>query len=134
LEIACDPYRWARTFQVLEDENLPVVTFPQNASRMTPATTRFFEAVVNKSMTQNGDLQLARHISNATLRVDARGTRLAKEKHGSMRRIDLAVASVMALERAAWWQTQSGNLPQVFDPWSMGEEEIPSVWSNHDDN
>jgi phage terminase large subunit-like protein len=132
LEIACDPYRWARTFQVLEDENLPVVTFPQNASRMTPATTRFFEAVVNKSMTHNGDLQLARHISNATLRVDARGTRLAKEKRGSLRRIDLAVASVMALERAAWWQTQSGNLPQVFDPWSLSETEIPSVWSNHD--
>ena len=134
LEIACDPYRWARTFQVLEDENLPVVTFPQNASRMTPATTRFFEAVVNKSMTHNGDLQLARHISNATLRVDARGTRLAKEKRGSQRRIDLAVASVMALERAAWWQTQSGNLPQVFDPWSLSEAEIPSVWSNHDNS
>jgi phage terminase large subunit-like protein len=85
-------------------------------------------------MTHNGDLQLARHISNATLRVDARGTRLAKEKRGSQRRIDLAVASVMALERAAWWQTQSGNLPQVFDPWSLAEAEIPSVWSNHDDN
>ena len=134
LEISCDPYRWARTFQVLEDENLPVVTFPQNASRMTPATTRLFEAVVNKSITHNGDPQLARHISNATLRVDARGTRLAKEKRGSQRRIDLAVASVMALERAAWWQTQSGNLPQVFDPWSLQEEEVPSVWSNHNNS
>lgn len=133
LEISCDPYRWARTFQVLEDENLPIVTFPQTASRMTPATTRMFEAIVNKSISQNGDQQLARHFANASLRVDARGTRLAKEKPGSMRRIDLAVASVMALERAAWWQTQSGNLPQIFDPWSLQEEEIPSVWSNHDD-
>lgn len=123
LEIACDPYRWARTFQVLEDEGLPIVTFPQNASRMTPATTRFFEAVVNKQLTHNGDAQLARHISNATLKVDQRGSRLAKEKRGSTRRIDLAVASVMGLERGSWWQLQSGNLPQIFDPWSISLEE-----------
>ena len=134
MEIACDPYRWARTFQVLEDEGLPIVVFPQTASRMTPATTRFFEAVVNKSITQNGDAQLARHISNATLRVDQRGSRLAKEKRGSTRRIDLAVASVMGLERAVWWHSQGGALPQVFDPWSMEENEVPSVWSNHDNN
>ena len=80
LEIACDPYRWARTFQVLDDEGLPVVTFPQTASRMTPATTRFFEAVVNQQITHNGDPRLSRHIANATLRVDQRGSRLAKEK------------------------------------------------------
>ena len=134
LEIACDPYRWARTFQVLEEENLPVVTFPQTASRMTPATTRFFEAVVNKQITQNADPQLARHIGNATLRVDNRGSRLAKEARGSKRRIDLAVSSVMALERAAWWQSQGGNISQIFDPWSIGEQEVPSVFDNHDND
>jgi len=134
MEIACDPYRWARTFQVLEDEGLPVVTFPQTASRMTPATTRFFEAVVNKSITQNGDPKLARHIANAQLRTDNRGSRLAKEKRGSNRRIDLAVASVMGLERAAWWHSQGGSLPPLFDPWSIGESEVPSVWSDHDNN
>ena len=124
LEIACDPYRWARTFQILDDEGLPVVTFPQTASRMTPATTRFFEAVVNKTITHNGDARLARHISNAQLRTDNRGSRLAKEAKGSKRRIDLAVSSVMALERASWWQSQGGALPQIFDPFSM---EVPDA-------
>lgn len=124
LEIACDPYRWARTFQVLDDEGLPVVTFPQTASRMTPATTRFFEAVVNKTITHNGDARLARHIGNAQLRTDNRGSRLAKEAKGSKRRIDLAVSSVMALERASWWQSQGGALPQIFDPFSM---EVPDA-------
>ena len=119
LEIACDPYRWARTFQVLDDEGLPVVTFPQTASRMTPATTRFFEACVNKHITHDGDARLARHIGNAQLRTDNRGSRLAKEAKGSKRRIDLAVSSVMALERASWWQSQGGALPQIFDPFSM---------------
>lgn len=117
-EIVCDTYRWARTFQILDEEGLPVVEFPQNASRMTPATTRFYEAVVNKTITQNGDPKLARHIGNATLKVDQRGSRLAKEKRGSTRRIDLAVASVMALERASWWASQGDYLPAVFDIWS----------------
>ena len=117
MEIACDPYRWARTFQILEEEGLPVVTFPQTASRMTPATTRFFESVVNKQITHDANPTMARHIGNATLRVDQRGSRLSKEKRGSTRRIDLAVSAVMALERAAWWQSQGGFLPAVYDPW-----------------
>jgi len=118
-EIACDPYRWARTFQVLEEEQLPVVLFPQTASRMTPATTRFFEAVMNRSMTHDGDARLSRHVGNATLRADNRGARLAKENKNSTRRIDLAIASVMGFERAAWWVSQGGSIPMVFDPWSM---------------
>lgn len=121
-EIACDPYRWARTFQILEDEGLPVVLFPQSPARMTPATNRFFEAVVNQQVTHDGDQRLARHVGNATLRVDSRGSRLAKEAKTSTRRIDLAVASVMGLERAAWWHTDTVDaLPSVFDPWSLEE-------------
>lgn len=127
VEIACDPYRWARTFQVLEDEGLPVVTFPQTASRMTPATTRFYEAVVNNQLSHNGDPKLARHIGNATLRVDQRGSRLSKEKRGSTRRIDLAVSSVMALERAVWWHAQGDYLPAAFNLWNLeGNNEAQS--------
>jgi len=121
LEIVCDTYRWARTFQILEDEGLPVVEFPQSAARMTPATTRFYESVMNEHLTHNGDLMLARHVGNATLRVDQRGSRLSKDKKGSNRRIDLAVASVMAHERAAWYQQQGGFLPALYDPWETEE-------------
>ena len=114
-EIACDPYRWARTFQILEDENLPVVLFPQSSARMTPATTRFFEAVMNKSMTHDGDPMFSRHVGNATLRTDNRGSRLAKENRNSARRIDIAVAAVMGLERASWWHSQGGSMPMIID-------------------
>lgn len=101
LELAADPFRWTRSLQILEDEGLPVVEFPQNPSRMTPATTRFFEAVVNGQLSHNGDPRLARHIANCTLRVDSRGARLAKDHEKSSRKIDAAVAAVMALDRAA---------------------------------
>ena len=99
---------------ILEDEGLPIVEFPQSASRMTPATTRFYEAVINKALSHDGDKSMARHVSNATLRTDSRGSRLAKEKPGSTRRIDLAVAAVMAHERAVFYQQQGGALPPVF--------------------
>lgn len=102
IELACDPFRWARTYQVLEGEGLPVVEFPQSPSRMTPATTRFYEAVTNRSITHSGNAQLARHIGNAVLKADSRGTRIYKEHKHSQRRIDLAVAAVMAVDRASW--------------------------------
>jgi phage terminase large subunit-like protein len=111
-EIVCDPFRWARTLQVLEGEGLPVEAFPQSPARMTPATTRFYEAVVNGTLTHAGDQRLGRHIANCVVRVDSRGTRLAKENKHSLRRIDLAVAAVMAHSRATWLAGRRG--PQVF--------------------
>jgi phage terminase large subunit-like protein len=111
-EIAMDLFRWARTAQVLEGEGLPVVAFPQSPARMTPATTSFYEAVVNRTLTQSGDPRLARHIGNCVVRVDSRGTRLTKEHKHSLRRVDLAVAAVMAHSRATWLAGRSG--PQLF--------------------
>jgi len=101
LEIAADPFRWARSLQLLDQEGLPVVEYPQSPGRMAPATARFYEAVVNGALTHSGDSRLARHIGNAVLREDARGARLAKERRDSPRRIDAAVASVMAHDHAA---------------------------------
>lgn len=100
-EIVCDPFRWARTYQALEAEGLPIVEFPQSPQRMVPATQRFYEAVLNGGVTQSGDPRLARHVDNAVLKVDARGSRLAKDTRNSPRKIDLAVAAVMAFDRAS---------------------------------
>jgi phage terminase large subunit-like protein len=121
VEIACDPFRWSRTLQILDDEGLPILEFPQSASKMTPATTRFTEAVLNKTLTHDGDPRLARHIGNSVLKQDARGSRIAKESKASSRLIDLAIASVMGVERAAWWTARGNGLPMVFDPWAMEE-------------
>ena len=111
-EIVCDPFRWARTYQVLEDEGLPVVEYPQSPSRMTPATQRFYEAVMNKGLTHSGDPRLARHVGNAVLKQDSRGARIVKEARNSARKIDLAVAAVMAFDRAA-------TPAETVDVWSF---------------
>ena len=65
LEIAADPFRWAGSLQLLDGEGLPILEYPQSPGRMTPATSRFYEAVVNGQLTHSGDSRLARHIGNA---------------------------------------------------------------------
>ncbi len=100
-EIAWDEFLWLDTAEELEDEGLPVVTFPQQISSMGPATQRFYEAVMDAAITHDGDPVLARHIGNATLKTDSRGSRITKDHRGSARKIDAAVGAVMGLHRAA---------------------------------
>jgi phage terminase large subunit-like protein len=101
LEVAADPYRWQRSLEVLDGDGLPVHEFFQNAARMGPATARFYQLVVDGELSHDGDPALARHLANAILKADSRGARLAKEHKDSKRRIDAAVAAVMAVHRAA---------------------------------
>lgn len=100
VEVVADPYRWSRSMEALEAEGLPILEFPQSPQRMTPATTRLYEAVVNGLVEHTGDDRLSRHIGNAVLRVDSRGSRLSKDSKSSPRKIDLAVTAVMAHDRA----------------------------------
>jgi phage terminase large subunit-like protein len=100
-EVAADPYRWARSLELLDAEGIPVGEYPQGPARMGPATSRFYAAVVDRLLSHDGSSALARHVANAVLKQDSRGARLAKEHKDSRRRIDAAVAAVMAHDRAA---------------------------------
>lgn len=102
LEVACDPFVLNRTMEVLAADGLPVTEFRQSAQRMTPATQRVTALVRTHQLRHDGDERLARHVSNAVLREDSRGVRLVKEAPKSRRKIDAAVAMVMAVDRAQW--------------------------------
>lgn len=100
-EIVCDPYRWQRSMEILADEGYPIVEYPStNARRMVPACQKFIEAVVEKRLKHDGNPLLARHLSNAVVKVDNLGPRIVKENRNSSRRIDAAVAAVIAVDRA----------------------------------
>jgi phage terminase large subunit-like protein len=73
---------------------------------MAPATQRFYELVQTQKIRHDGDPRLARHLGNAQTKTDERGTRIVKDARNSPRKIDLAVASVMAVERAGFWLTE----------------------------
>lgn len=113
VEVVADPFRWARSLQLLESEGLPVVEFNQNPARLTPATTDAYQACLNGEITHSGNKDLALHIANATVTEDARGVRLAKEKRGSRRRIDLAICAVMCHSRATWRATRKPTRRRV---------------------
>ena len=104
--IAFDPAFLADLFARLEAEyNLGdrerIVAWPTNSLvRMVPACQEFYTAVMEKSLTHDGDPRLAEHIANAVLKEDRHGPRIVKEAKGSPRKIDLAVCAVGALAEA----------------------------------
>jgi phage terminase large subunit-like protein len=112
-EIVCDPYRWQRSMQVLAEEGYPIVEYPStNARRMIPACAKAFDAVVEKRLVHDGDPLLARHLDNAVVKSDNLGVRIVKENRQSARRIDAAVAMVIAYDRA----TTSRIEPEQLTP------------------
>ncbi len=115
-EIACDPFRWQRSMQVLQDAGLPVVEWPStSAARMIPACAKFYDAVTGEKLTQDGSPLLARHISNAVVKIDRLGPRIVKEHRGSPRKIDAAVASIIAFDRATVSRNDAEPLvPEFF--------------------
>lgn len=124
-EVAADEYIWVSELEELTEEGIPVVAFPQNMTRMGPATQRLYELVVtSQSIWHDGNPVLARHIGSAQLRVDARGQMLQKDARNSMRKIDAAVALVMAVDRAGYWLTQDG--PETFK--GVPIKQIGFVW------
>lgn len=98
IEVCFDPSRWARTFMILEEEGLPIVSYPNTAERLVPATQRFYEAVLNQSFTHDGDERLARHIANTVTKTSSRGLMVAKVT--SKRKIDAAVAAIFGYDRS----------------------------------
>jgi len=98
LEVVFDPARWQRTMMVLEEEGLPIISYPNSAERMVPATQRFYEAVVNQSFTHDGDPRLNKHIANAVTKTSSRGLMIAKAN--TKKKIDAAVAAIFSYDRA----------------------------------
>ena len=110
-EVACDPYRWQRSMEVMADKGIPIVEWPStSARRMVTACAKFYDSVVEKRVLHDGDPLLARHLSNAVVKKDNLGVRIVKENRASSRRIDAAVAAVIAFDRA------SGRIEQQVIP------------------
>ena len=75
---------------------------------MTVATQQMFDAIVDRKVTHSGDPALIRHFNNAVLKEDTRGgARITKARRGSVRKIDAAVASLIAHHRAITWREEA---------------------------
>jgi phage terminase large subunit-like protein len=101
VEIACDPFRWQRSMQALQDRGLPIVEWPStSARRMVAACAKVFDMVMENKLEHDGDPVVARHFQNAVVKVDNLGPRIVKEARHSPRKIDAAVSTIIAVDRA----------------------------------
>jgi len=53
-------------------------------------------------LSHDGDPVLSEHMSNAVAKSTAMGDLISKDKRNSNRKIDSAVAAIVAYDRAAW--------------------------------
>lgn len=78
------------------------------------ALDEFHSAVVDGETTHDGSSELTRHVLNARRRPSRSGVQIAKEHPTSSRKIDAAIASVLAwqarLEAVAAGSTRSRRL------------------------
>jgi phage terminase large subunit-like protein len=113
-EIACDPYRWASMMQELDEMGLPIVEYKTNLlNLMIPATQKVFDAVMEQTFIHDGNPALARHIENCVIKIDHRGQRVTKESSNSKKKIDNAIAFIIAYDRATVGRIEE-IVPQVF--------------------
>lgn len=79
-----------------------VIEFPTHVrARMAPACTGFYAAVMDGTLTHDGDKRLARHVSNAIVKASPQGDYITKPDPTSPAKIDLAVAAVVAFSASS---------------------------------
>ena len=104
LELAVDPWGWRSEIEgwsALYPGR--VVEYNTAASqRMGPATDRLFVAVAEQTITHDGDERLASHIAHAIAKTTPHGDVIVKDKRMSTRKIDAAIAAIIAADRAAF--------------------------------
>lgn len=102
VELACDPAKWSLYVDEWTERYGDRVTeYIQARERMAPATSKFYDAAVNELLSHDGSVTLARHVANATIK-QVPGRRYVLQKDHPDRKIDAAVAAVMAYDRATW--------------------------------
>jgi len=113
-EIVCDPSYWQDEMFQWSDAGMQVVEYPNTISRTVPATAKLFEGIMNGKIKHNGDASLGRHLENCILKVDSyRGARITKDYRNPRMKIDLAIALLMAYDRASG-RIEDELVPQIF--------------------
>ena len=112
VELACDPWGWRSEIEGWSKRHgaRRVVEWNTGAAqRMAPATDRLYQAVVTSQVSHDGNERLAAHIGNCVAKPTPMGNLVSKDKKGSPRKIDAAVAAIVAYDRAAWHKSRRGS-------------------------
>lgn len=110
VELACDPWGWRSEIEAWaarHGERRVIEWNTATNARMAPATDRLYQAVVGQTVAHDGDPALAAHIEHCVAKRTPMGDLVSKDKRGSPRKIDAAVAAIVAYDRAAWHATKT---------------------------
>lgn len=102
--LACDPWGWRSELEAWQGKHGETRVIEWNtahAGLMAPATDRLYQAVMTKRVSHDGDERLARHMSHCVAKPTPQGDLVSKDKKGSPRKIDAAVAAIAAFDSAA---------------------------------
>lgn len=98
-EIAFDRWGAVQMVQNLEGMGFTVVPFGQGFKDMSPPTKELMKLVLERKIAHGGNVPLRWMMDNVYVRTDPAGN-IKMDKEKSTERIDGAVATVMALDRA----------------------------------
>lgn len=98
-EIAFDRWGAVQMVQNLEGMGFTVVPFGQGFKDMSPPTKELMKLVLEQKIAHGGNVPLRWMMDNVYVRTDPAGN-IKMDKEKSTERIDGAVATVMALDRA----------------------------------
>lgn len=105
MSLACDPWGWRSEIEQWGKRHGTSRVVEYNTGfvgRMAPATDRLYQAIVDGSVTQDGDPRLAAHMAHCVARPTPQGDVITKDKRGSPRKVDAAIAAIAAFDRRAW--------------------------------
>lgn len=111
-EIAFDRWGATQMVQNLEDMGFTVVPFGQGFKDMSPPSKEFFKLVLEGGIAHNGNPVLYWMLDNIYVRRDA-AENIKPDKEKSTEKIDGAVATIMALDRAVRCGNDGGG--SVYD-------------------
>ncbi len=113
-EIVCDPSYYQDEMYQWAEVGLAVTEYPNTINRTVPATAKLNEAILAGRIKHNGDAALGRHLDNCILKIDSnRGARITKDYRNPRLKIDLAIALLMAYDRATA-RLEEQVTPQFF--------------------
>lgn len=107
--LCCDPWGWRSEIELWAGRHGEKRVIEWNTGapqRMARATDRTYQAVITGTLTHDGDPRLAAHIAHATVQSTPNGDVITKDKRGSPRKIDAAVAAIVAYDHAIYLATK----------------------------
>lgn len=112
LELAADPPGWYAEIDEWRDrygEEIVLDFETKQPKRMAPACERFETAARERTLSHGGDETLSAHIGHCVAKETLWGRVVTKDHPDSPRKIDAAIAGIIAFDRAMWHAAQNDS-------------------------